>query len=299
MSESAVNPLPINNTGTDSNNGLKRLTIDSLKSDFEPNRFVQSSQLKKIIEEYCESKMLDKIKRPKRDFYLPEKPKIDYVPSSAPGWRHMEADSKWSNEVAAWKKEYEEPYNKKVKAERALFYETFTSSELEKCISNIVMIDTPVDLKSDATSKRQYFYNVIDDERILSSLLLKPQAHTNTWAEQCAGTKTLGIKTRLLVLYVNAQSENKDPRALPFFYFVVYEDKNGDDDKKKRRIFISITNPQCKAKAYDLVLGHMYPVEGGSGRSSSIKYNKSVKLVKRITKHRVYAKNRRTNRQRK
>lgn len=299
MNEGAVNPLPINNTGTDSNNGLKRLTTDSLKSDFEPNNFVQSSQLKKIIEEHCESEMLDNIKRPKKNFYLPEKPQIDYVPSSASGGDHWAADRRWSKAVAEWEKNYEKPYNKKVEAERAMFYETFTSSELEKCISNIVMIDTPVDLKSDATSKRQYFYNVIDDESILSSLLLIPKAPTNTWHKPCAGTKSLGIKTRLLVLYVNAQSENKDPRALPFFYFVVYEDKNVDDDKKKRRIFISITNPQCKAKAYDLVLGHMYPVKGGSGRSSSIKYNKSVKLVKRITKHRVYAKNRRTNRQRK
>jgi hypothetical protein len=254
-------PTPIDAT-------LLPITVATLKSNFEPNSTVRSSQLKKVIEEK-EYSLITVIKAEKKKFENPmTKPRIRYVHKDTPLPEHWKADSEF--------REAMKPYEKKEEEVRKLnadaydhFYHSFTFSELIDHIGNgrVKLGTTPTPMKFDDTSsKRKFFYKVIDDKAILESLSLV--------------AREKGQQTKLFLIFIQSEEENL-PTPTYLLSYVVYEDVN-TEPKKSRRVFLWVTN----AHTNGVIRRRSKEMVGGAGRSLSKKYKKSRSHVKKNRKTR-------------
>ena len=173
------------NTDYSNSNQLTPLTLETLKSNFEPNMSVQSSQLKKVLEGE-ETNLMKIAKAAKiRHVHNGLKPEMRWVPMDRPASEAWDAESEYKRALEPWEEE-EERIEKANNFEKKKYYESFNFSEFLKYLGKYKVGTEPINFKD--TSKRQFFYKVIDDEQKLASFGLNPSSS--------------GQKTRLFLLFM-------------------------------------------------------------------------------------------------
>lgn len=146
---------------------------------------VQSSQLKKVLEEKEYSLLVSAKAEKERFVNNVIKPEKRYVSMDRPAYEAWEADSEYDKAVQPWERE-QKKVNEANDLESKKYYESFTFSEFLKYLGTYKVETEPINFKD--TSKRQFFYKVIDDKQKLTSFNLN--------------ARNSGQKTRLFLLFM-------------------------------------------------------------------------------------------------